>query len=136
MERDVRGGEDIDLETKGRQDDLAFALINKMKQAANLDKISFENKQPCLRKLMMLKEVQEEIRKVNFQESFFDSDGCDVLADWIDVLPDGTFPNFTLVNGILNTLLNLKIESKSLEESRLVNVVQNYECGASKNLEL
>ena len=50
-----------------------------------------------MRKLLMAKEVYEALRKINIQESFLEQGGGRVLAEWLDMLPDGTFPNFNLV---------------------------------------
>jgi len=58
----------------------------------------------------MAKEVYENLRKLNVQENFLEMGGCHVLAKWLDVLPDGTFPNFNLVNGLLNCIQTLKID--------------------------
>jgi len=58
----------------------------------------------------MAKEVYENLRKLNVQENFLEMGGCQILVKWLDVLPDGTFPNFNLVNGLLNCIQTLKID--------------------------
>lgn len=44
----------------------------------------------------MAKEVYETLRKLSIQEKFLELGGCRVLADWLYLLPDGTYPNFNL----------------------------------------
>jgi len=62
--------------------------------------------------------------------------GAKILASWLDILPDGTHPNFNLVNGMLNCIATLQIDSNQLEESGLDNVVSYYESNDCKNPEL
>lgn len=42
---------------------------------------------------MMAKEVYEALRKINIQEKFLDMGGARVLNEWLDLLPDNTYPN-------------------------------------------
>lgn len=45
--------------------------------------------------------------------------GCEVLAEWLEQMPDGTFPNITLIEGLLSCINNLNITTDNLEGSRL-----------------
>lgn len=89
-------GDDIDLKEDENYSNDAQNLIDRMHMADILDKEAFSQKKPALRKLLMANEVYESLRKINVQERFLELGGCRVLADWLDMLPDGTFPNFNL----------------------------------------
>lgn len=57
---------------------------------------------------------------------FLEKGGCQVLADWIDLMPDGTFPNQNFVEGVLQCIDSLQVDAGHLEDSRLGQVVQHY----------
>jgi len=84
----------------------------------------------------MAKEVYDSLRKKQVQDNFLEMGGAKILASWLDILPDGTHPNFNLVNGMLNCIATLQIDSNQLEESGLDNVVSYYESNDCKNPEL
>jgi hypothetical protein len=72
------------------------------------DQESLAGGRPALQKLLMLKEVSETLRKLSLQEKFLELGGCRVLANWLDLLPDGSYPNYNLSLGILNCIASLK----------------------------
>ena len=49
--------------------------------------------------------------------------GGDILAAWMDQMPDGTFPNFVLVSSVLSCVESLKLDSTQLEKSNLMEVI-------------
>ncbi len=55
-----------------------------------------------------------------------------MLADWIDLMPDGTFPNINLVEGVLNCIDSLQMDTDYLEGTNLGQVVQYYAEGIAK----
>jgi hypothetical protein len=68
--------------------------------------------------------VYEALRKIPVQEKFLDLGGLRILADWLDMLPDGTFPNYNLVEGLLNCISSLRIEdTQTLEDSGLAPII-------------
>ena len=66
------------------------------------------------------------LKKQTLQQIFLDEKGCEDLADWIDMMPDGTFPNINLVEGVLNCIDGLTIETDHLEQTKLGMVLQIY----------
>lgn len=70
------------------------------------------------------------------QERFLDLGGCDYLAAWIDRMPDGTFPNSQVVEGIMHCLECLPINADNLSDSRcLGRLIKSYANGkASKQV--
>lgn len=63
---------------------------------------------------------------MQIQKRFLEKGGCQVLADWIDLMPDGTFPNQNFVEGVLQCIDSLQVDTNDLEDSRLGQVVQYY----------
>lgn len=74
----------------------------------------------------MSQEVFKEVKKLNFQDKFLESGGCQVFADWINQMPDGTFPNINLVEGVLKCIDSLRVDIQHLEDSDIAKVVQCY----------
>ena len=75
----------------------------------------------------MLEEVTKDLRRIAIQHFFLESGGCHVLGQWLDVLPDGTYPNLSVVQEILQCLDNLAIEPEYLlEAKKLGRVIKVY----------
>jgi transcription factor SPN1 len=85
-------------------------LVRKMAEAIDQDRESNRQGKPAIRRLMMANEVYQTLRKSTLQEEFAES-GCEVLAEWLDMMPDGTFPSYNLVKGVLECIDSLTIES-------------------------
>lgn len=62
----------------------------------------------------MAKEVYETLRKINVQEKFLEIGGTRCLVEWLDLLPDGTYPNYNLASGLLNCINSLRIDASHL----------------------
>jgi hypothetical protein len=45
------------------------------------------------------------------------------MAEWLDLLPDDTYPNHTLALGLLNCIDSLRIDAGHLQESGLAQIV-------------
>jgi len=67
--------------------------MDRMHMAFLSDRDNFKMGKPGLQKIMMAKEVYEALRKINIQEKFLDMGGARVLSEWLDLLPDNTYPN-------------------------------------------
>lgn len=53
--------------------------------------------------------------------------GCTVLGEWLDVLPDGTYPNLSVVQEMLGCLDSLEIQPEYLlAAKRLGRVIKIY----------
>lgn len=94
-----------------------------MSEAYEEDRKSIELKKPALNKLFLSKRVFEELKKKSFADDFVESNGLDILAAWIDILPGGIFPNYNLVEGVLNCLDKLKIDSESIKASGIIPIL-------------
>lgn len=106
-----RKDDEIDLEEDKHISSIAQDIIDRMHMAYINDRDCYEQGKPGLKKLLMAKEVYENLRKLNIQERFLELGGCRVLAEWLNMLPDGTFPNYNLVNGLLNCIGTLRIDA-------------------------
>jgi hypothetical protein len=90
-----------------------------------------EKSKPALQKLVSLDSVCRELKKLSVQEAFLDINGCTQLGNWLEPLPDGTYPNINIVREILNTINALPIEPENLQLSpNLKAVVKSYCAGA------
>ena len=85
-----------------------------MHQAYNEDRKANRLNKPALHKLMALDQVCRELRQLLVQTAFLDSDGCTQLGEWLEELPDGTYPNIAIVQDILNTVNLLPISKEDL----------------------
>jgi len=100
-----------------------------MQDAVDSDRASNEAGKPAVKRLMVAQDVYRQLRKSNIQEKFLEFGGCRVFSEWLDQMPDGTFPNVNLVSGILTCIDGLRIDIGHLEESKLGQVVQCYSEG-------
>ena len=82
-------------------------LILKMQDAVSNDNESNKKGRPALEKMMLLKEVTKELRRIAIQHYFMENGGCVMMGQWIQPLPDGTYPNQMIVEEILTCLDNL-----------------------------
>ena len=81
----------------------------------------------------MSSNVYSLLRKSTVQEEFITGDrGHDVLAKWLEVMPDGTFPSYNLVKGLLECINSLQIDESHLENSELIDAVNYYAEGIAK----
>lgn len=97
-----------------------------MQDAVIADRASNVKGQPALKRLILANTVYSELKKKTIQESFLDKGGCQVLSEWIDIMPDSTFPNINLVEGVLHCIDSLQLDTEHLEQSKLGTVVQYY----------
>ena len=87
----------------------AQTLIREMQDAVERDNEANEKGRPALKKLLLLDHVCQELRRIAIQHFFLESGGCTVLGEWLDVLPDGTYPNLSVVQEMLGCLDSLEI---------------------------
>ena len=82
-----------------------------MFQAYELDKKANVEGKPAIQKLIMANEVYSSLRKAAVQEEFMTGDrGHEVLAKWLEVMPDGTFPGYNLVKGLMECINSLQVD--------------------------
>lgn len=78
-----------------------------MTQAVQTDRDCNKEGKPAIRRLLLANEVYSTLKKINVQQIFLEQKGCKVLAEWLDLMPDKTFPNINLVEGVLNCIDSL-----------------------------
>ena len=107
-------------------------LIRRMREAYELDREANKARKPAIKRLLMAPEVYKTIRKLSIQEEF-GQEGIETLAEWIDVMPDGTFPNYNLVKGVLECLDFLPIDS-GVKDSKdgVLKILSYYANGFAK----
>ncbi|CDW85673.1 protein iws1 homolog [Stylonychia lemnae] len=107
-------------------------LLRKMQEAVDKDREANRNKKPAISRLVIAQQCYNQLRKMPIQEKFLDQGGCKILADWLDMMPDGTFPNVNLVEGMLNCIDGLRLEVDHLDQSGLGQIIQYYAEGIAK----
>mmetsp|Transcript_8627 Transcript_8627/g.14593 ORF Transcript_8627/g.14593 Transcript_8627/m.14593 type:complete len:95 (+) Transcript_8627:436-720(+) len=88
-----------------------------MEDALIEDRESNRNKKMAIKRLLMLEQIDSFLRKYSVHETFLDKDGCQSLAEWLDLLPDNTFPNTKIVMCIMKCIDRLPITDDNLRES-------------------
>lgn len=104
--RGGRVGESVEGDNDA--DRVATDLIERMYKAYDNDRQANVEGRPAIQKLILSQEVYALLRKSTVQEEFITGDrGHDVLAKWLEVMPDGTFPSVNLVKGLLECINSL-----------------------------
>lgn len=50
-----------------------------------------------MRKLLLSKKLYNSLKNLEFQSRFLDASGLDRVADWLQAIDEGVYPNITLV---------------------------------------
>eukprot|EP00347_Sterkiella_histriomuscorum_P013105 403365998 len=112
-------------------------LIRKMKCAIEQDKLACINKAPAVFRLQASKECYNLIHKLPVQEKFLEQNGSLYIAQWLDIMPNGHFPNVNLVEGMLKCIDGIRFDEEHLLESNLGQILQYYSEGiAETNLQV
>lgn len=82
-----------------------------------------------MKKLLLLDEVTRELRRLPIQSCFLGQNGCQILEYWLRALPDGSFPNVSLVKELLNLIDSMQIEARHLDENELGKLIRWYADG-------
>lgn len=98
------------------QKDQTKKLVENMIEAVLEDHKTIQSKNgPALRRIMLLKEMDQLLRKRNIQIEFLNLSGLEILANWIDQNPDGSFPLPQVVESVFQILDRFPITSECLE---------------------
>lgn len=112
-------------------------IAQQMRDAVNDDNKANAEGRPALHKLMLLDQVNRDLRKLSIQEKFLDIGGISMLGRWLEPLPDGTYPNVQVAKEILMTINSLQIDSDNLQRSKNLGfIVKQYALGCTGNLSL
>ena len=106
---------------------IAQELANKMAKAVEDDNANNVKKLPALKKYLLVEEVSRQLRRSAISQMFLEKGGCGLLGQWLEPLPDGTFPNLTVVQEILTTIDLLNIGPDELQSDKnLGRIVKLY----------
>lgn len=106
---------------------IAQELATKMQRAVEEDNANNVKKLPALKKYLLVEEVSRQLRRSAISQVFLENGGCGLLGQWLEPLPDGTFPNLTVVQEILSTVDLLNIGPDELQtDKNLGRVVKLY----------
>lgn len=87
-----------------------------MALALEQDKLSNRQRKPAFERLKMLKSIDIILQREEICETFLDKDGLMILADWLEQLPDQTFPNQKIVMTILNCVDRLVLDDRHTDK--------------------
>jgi hypothetical protein len=98
-----------------------------MQRAVEEDNANNLKKLPALKKYLLVEEVSRQLRRSAISNVFLENGGCGLLGQWLEPLPDGTFPNLTVVQEILSTIDLLNIGPDELQtDKNLGRIVKLY----------
>jgi hypothetical protein len=106
------------------QKDQTKKLVENMIEAVLEDHKTIQSKRgPALHRIMLLKEMDQMLRKRNIQMEFLQLGGLEILANWIDQNPDGSFPLPQVVESVFQILDHFPMTSECIEQSSIAKVV-------------
>ena len=104
--------------------------MSKLREAVELDKQNFKNKKPAIEKLKLLPIINKFLSNIYYQEIFLDSDGLELLQEWVKKNKDGTYPLFNQLNEMLDILASMNISIYNLKNCSIGGNIMEI----SKNL--
>ena len=113
----------LEVERQREMEKAVNDMMDSMIEAANLDRVAYNSKQPAIRKLMLSKKLYESLKNLEFQSLFLQKGGCNNLAQWMDTYDDGSFPNINLVMGVLECLDTLNLEEDNIKDENIYNTI-------------
>ena len=88
-----------------------------MRAAAQQDLEELRAGRPMVKKLELLPEAVEVMEKYQFADAFITYGGCNVLAMWLQHLPNGSLPSVHLRSALLRCMERLPITKEALKEA-------------------
>lgn len=90
-----------------------------MTKACEKDIANNKQGKPALEKLKLLDRIEKKLKHHTFASIFLDSNGLDVINNFIGMLPDGSWPLSTLRTKILQVIYRLPATIDHLRSTRL-----------------
>ncbi|CAH1781434.1 unnamed protein product, partial [Owenia fusiformis] len=111
-----RKRKDVDLINDS--DDLITAMLTRMKDAAAEDRELNQRRQPATRKLRMLPQCMQQLRKSDLQVAFLDCGILSAITEWLAPLPDKSLPHVQIRSDLLKILQSFpSVSSDTLKNS-------------------
>ncbi len=123
----VRKGLKPDFELKAKM------LLAEMQAIYEKDKLSFFKGEPALGKAKLLRKALAELSCKKVGEYFLAEGGVEVVSNWLEPLPDGTYHRAKYVEDMLDLLKKLKLEYSQVEDTSLGKIMS---CLAQDKFEL
>eukprot|EP01017_Pseudomicrothorax_dubius_P035153 TRINITY_DN4887_c0_g2_i4.p1 TRINITY_DN4887_c0_g2~~TRINITY_DN4887_c0_g2_i4.p1 ORF type:complete len:335 (+),score=81.98 TRINITY_DN4887_c0_g2_i4:64-1068(+) len=127
-----RGGADNgeDLDERAVEDetieDRAEELVREMEAALRKDGECLRDGRAALNRMKLMPRLEKELRSSSLQEFFMKSNGMDVIAAWLQKLPDGSSPSKPIVQAMLGILSNFELwdELQSSDVTRALSEIK------------
>jgi transcription factor SPN1 len=108
----------------GEIEDEIKTFLGQMELAAEQDEQAVAERRPATKKLSMLSEVLEMLKKQDYQTHMIDLDLLTVIRRWIQPLPNGQLGNVTVRSKLLDAIANMPgIHPNALKRSELGKTV-------------
>lgn len=105
-------------------EDEAKEFVNRMEAAAEQDEEAIAARRPGLKKLQMLNEVLDMVKKQDYQTYLIDADLLTVVRRWVQPLPNGQLGNVTVRQKLLEAIAHMPgIHPNALKRSELGKTV-------------
>eukprot|EP00741_Cyanophora_paradoxa_P012384 tig00020610_g11965.t1 len=90
-------------------------FVNRMERAADDDMEANRARKPAINKLKMVQEVVAQLEKRPMRPYFMDCQILQVLARWLQRMPDGSLPNVNVRSAVLKCLKALSLGSEDMD---------------------
>lgn len=100
-----RRGKNGDTDLSGPDADrLVKRLLDRMKTAAEEDRIFNENRQPATAKLLLLPLLEQHLCRADLTDYFLENGLLSVFKEWLTPLPDNSLPNIKIRDSLIRLL--------------------------------
>lgn len=107
-----------DIEFLNDSDDQIVAMISRMSEAADLDRQLLAENKPATRKLTMLAEVRNLLRRADLKAALVENGMLSAITEWLSPLPGHTLPNLVIRDTMLTCLRDFRpLSTEVLQES-------------------
>ncbi|THD25409.1 putative transcription factor IWS1 [Fasciola hepatica] len=107
-----------DIEFLNDSDDQIVAMISRMRDAADEDRQLLTENKPATRKLTMLTEVRNLLRRADLKAALVENGMLSAITEWLSPLPGHTLPNLVIRDTMLTCLRDFQpLSTEVLQES-------------------
>lgn len=114
-----RRGKNGDTDLSGPDADrLVKRLLDRMKTAAEEDRIFNENRQPATAKLLLLPLLEQHLCRADLTDYFLENGLLSVFKEWLTPLPDNSLPNIKIRDSLIRLLQQVFLQNRNRNRNR------------------
>ena len=118
----------VNVDIINNNEELISLIVNKMRRAADEDRVLNKEGKPATNKLMLLRDAMSQIRKTDLLEGFLDANILSALTDWLAPMPDKSLPSACIRESILDWLTNLPALNQEMLKTSGIGKAVMYLC--------